>query len=288
MAIQGYFFNAVEQEGYYDRVYDAEDVTSYLDQLVGNGVFPTPSSQLQVTAQSGLNVVVQPGQGWIDGHKMINDAALPLSLEAADVLAARVDRVVFYVDHSARAMGIEVKTGTPAVAPTAPALVRNATRYEMGLATIMVAKGATSITQANISDTRGDSDVCGYVQGLIQQMDTTALFAQWEAAGAEQVEANQQSWDTWFEEVKDELAGSLTIQRSRGGFVTSGTVASFDVVDYVPSYGYAADILDVYVSGLKLAESEYTQSGSVVTLVTPITHDGTVVELDVWSQHANA
>ena len=72
------FFNAIESGGVYDRIYNAEDVTSYLDKIVGNGVFPTPSTQLKVTAGTGLQVTVAAGQGWIDGHKLINTAALSI------------------------------------------------------------------------------------------------------------------------------------------------------------------------------------------------------------------
>lgn len=70
MAISGYFFNALKVNDTYDRIYNAEDVTSYLDKIVGNGVFPNPSSQLQVTAGSGMSITVNAGQGWIDGHKI--------------------------------------------------------------------------------------------------------------------------------------------------------------------------------------------------------------------------
>lgn len=288
MAINGYFFNAVLQDGVYDRVYDAEDVTSYLDLLVGDGVFPNPSTNLQVMAGTGMQVSVQPGQGWIQGHKMINTAALPLSIAAANALLARIDRVIFYVDYSAREMGIEVKTGTAAANPAAPALVRTATRYEMCLANVTVNKAVTSITQGNIQDTRGDSTICGFVQGLVQQADTSTLFNQWNAAGAEQIAINQAVWDDWFNEVKAELAGSLSLQRLTASFETADTLTTFDVQTYIPTYGYATDFLDVYVSGLKLAESEYTRSGSSVTLLTPITHANTTVELVVWKQYASA
>lgn len=289
MAIKGYFFNAVLQDGVYDRVYDAEDVTSYLDLLVSDGVFPNPSTNLQVMAGTGMQVSVQPGQGWIQGHKMINTAALPLTITAANALLARIDRVIFYVDYAAREMGIAVKTGTAAAAnPTPPALVRTATRYEMCLATVTVNKAVTSITQASIQDTRGDSTVCGFVQGLVQQADTSTLFNQWNAAGAEQIANNQAVWDDWFNEVKAELAGSLTLQRLTASFEAAGSLTTFDVQTYIPSYGYATDFLDIYVSGLKLTESEYTLSGSSVTLLTPITHANTTVELVVWKQYTSA
>lgn len=288
MAISGYFFNALKVNDEYDRIYNAEDVTSYLDKIVGNGVFPNPSNQLQVTAGGGMAITVNAGQGWIDGHKMINSAALPLTLAASDVLLNRIDRVIFYVDHTAREMGIEVKQGTPATNAVAPDLVRNATRYEMSLATVAVGKGVSAVSQANITDTRGDSAVCGFVQGLVQQADTSTLFNQWDAAGAQQIANNQAVWDDWFDEVKAELAGSLALQRLTANFSTVDDLTTFNVQTYIPNYGYATDYLDIYVSGLKLTESEYTRSGSNVTLLTPITHANTTVELVVWKQRAGA
>lgn len=283
MAISSYFFNAVLDNGQYDRVYDSEDVTSYLDQLVGDGVFPNPSTQLQVLANGGMTVAVQAGQGWIDGHKMINDAALPLTIAAADVLLNRIDRIIFYVDYSAREMGIAVKKGTLATNPTAPALTRTAARFEMCLATISVTKGLTAITQANITDTRGDSTVCGYVQGLVQQADTSTLFNQWNAAGQQAINQNQNEFDEWFDQIKDTIATVTMLQKLEQVFTTTAaTVTSFNVVDYIPNYKFSIDILEIYVDGLRLNENEYSQSKSTVTLATPITHAGTEVELVVY------
>lgn len=272
MAIKGYFFDAELVGGEYDRVYDSEDMTSYLDLLVGNGVFPTPSTNLQVVAGTGMQVTVQPGQGWIDGHKMISDAAVTLSIAGADVLLTRIDRIIFYVDYTAREMGITVKQGTPAASPTAPALTRTAARYEMSLATVTVAKNVTSISQANIADTRGDSTVCGFVAGLVQQFDTTGLFAQYETA-----------FNDWFDQVKDTLATATLLQKLEQVFTTtSATVSTINVTDYIPSYKYSIDILEIYIGGLRLNENEYSQSGAVVTLAVPITHAGTEVELVVY------
>lgn len=272
MAISGYFFNALKVNDTYDRIYNAKDVTSYLDKIVGNGVFPNPSNQLQVTAGGGMSVSVNAGQGWIDGHKMINSAAMPLTIAASDVLLNRIDRVIFYVDHTAREMGIEVKQGTPATNAVAPDLERDATRYEMGLATVAVGKGVSSISQANITDTRGDSAVCGFVQGLIQQLDSTGLFAQYDAA-----------FTDWFDQVKDTLATVTLLQKVEQVFTTTAaSVTSFNVTDYIPNYKYSIDILEVYVNGLRLNENEYTQYQNTVTLATPITHAGTEVGLVVY------
>lgn len=272
MAILGYFFDAIKTGDTYDRVYNSEDMTSYLDKIVGSGVFPNPSTQLQVRAASDMNIVVGAGQGWINGHKMISTTDLPLTVPQSDVVLNRIDIVIFYVDFNTREMGIELKKGTLATTPTAPALVRNTTRYEMCLAQIKVDKQVTAITNAMITDTRGNSNLCGYVQGLIQQVDTTTLFQQW-----------QDGFDEWFSEVKETLSTSTLIRRFEGTYTTqSASESSFDVLNYVPQYNYLLDVLEVRINGLSLRTTEYTMNGSTVILNVPITHIGTPITFVVY------
>lgn len=294
MTIQSYFFNAMKDtHGEYDRVYDANDVTSYLDKIVGNGVFPNPSTNLQVKPASGMNIVVKAGQGWINGYKLINTADLPLTIEAADVLLGRIDAVIFYVDMNTREMGITVKQGTKAASPVAPTMARTTSRWEMCLAQVTVAKQATSITAANIRDTRGNSDLCGIVQGLIQQIDTTELWEQQQdeyAQAVQQFENEQEAWqessrqdfDDWFDQVKDTLASATLLQKLEQVFTTSANVTSVDVTEYIPSFKYSIDVLEVYIDGLRLDANEYTQHQNTVTFATPITHAGTEVALVVY------
>ena len=272
MAIEGYFFNAIENEGTYDRIYNAEDFTSYLNQIVGNGVFPNPSTQLQVRASSGMNVIVGAGSGWINGHKIVNTADLTLTVTASDVLLNRIDRVIFYVDMDAREMGIEIKAGTLAATPVAPALVRNNSRYEMCLAQIKVNKQITAITAAMITDTRGNSNLCGYVQGLIQQVDTSTLWTQ-----------QQAQFDDWFDGVQSQFEAGKVFKKLEGIYVTTQeNEASFTVTDYVPTYAFAYDILEIYINGFHLNSNEYTLSNNTVTLEMPISTAGAVIDFVVY------
>lgn len=276
MAINSYFFNAVLTDGSYDRMYNAEDFASYLDLLVGDGVFPNPSTNLQVTASSGMNVTVCEGSGWINGHKMVNTTSLVLPVAAADVLMNRIDSVVFYVDYDERQMGIEVKTGTLAANPVAPELVRTDDRFEMQLATIQVNKQITAITAAMITDTRMNSDVCGYVQGLVQQIDTSTLWQQ-----------QQQMFDDWFDSVKDQFQAGKMFKKYEGIYVTqTAGEDSFNVLDIVPYYQFAYDILEVYISGLHLTGNEYTITNNTVTLETPIQEAGVTVDFVVYKSVA--
>lgn len=255
MAINGYFFNAELDGDTYDRVYDAEDMTSYLSQLVGNGVFPTPSTQLQVTASTGMSVIVAAGQGWIDGHKLINTAALTLTLDASDALLNRIDRVIFYADYTERQMGIEILKGTAATTPTAPALTRNTTRYEMCLAEITISAGVTSITQAVISDTRPNSNLCGWVAGLIQQVDTSTLFTQWETAYQAYYDTMTAQFQAWFDALTQELNVNTYIEQFHKYVTVTASDSKIIPLD-MTGYTYeASDIFFISLNGLVATET---------------------------------
>lgn len=305
MAINSYFYNAVKDgQGNYDRLYNAEDVTSYLDQIVGSGVFPNPSTQLQVRAGSGMEVIVGAGQGWINGHKIINTADLTLEIDASDVLLGRIDRIIFYTDSTERTMGIEVLKGTAAVTPVTPALTRTASRYEMCLATIQINKQIEEITQSMITDTRPDSNVCGWVQGLIQQVDTSSLFVQWETAYTEfmaqmqtWLAAQQAAYIEWFNTLTEDLQVGAYIEKY-SKIVTGGESVSNVIPLDMTGYVYdSSDVFLINLNGLILIENydytlDTTQSTPTVTINAQLTDNnrleililksmlGTPVELD--------
>ena len=51
------FFNSVS----HDRTYKAEDWAEYFASFIGNGVFPVPSTGLQVVANDGMKLNVKTG-----------------------------------------------------------------------------------------------------------------------------------------------------------------------------------------------------------------------------------
>ena len=221
MAIRSGFFNSVNG----DRKYDARRFAEYFASFIGNGIFPNPSTNLQVVAQTipDMTVIVRPGKAWINGYILINDDDYILQLEPADGVLNRIDRVVARYDTADREIRLEVKKGTFASTPVAPALQRDVDAYELALADIYVANGVISITQANITDQRLNSELCGVVHGTVEQVDTTTLFNQYQTwfsetqTGAETdiddlMGDLQSDWDTWFATVQEVLDGDTAGQ----------------------------------------------------------------------------
>lgn len=160
MSITYGFFNSING----DRVYNADDFNSCIDAIASDGVFKRNGGGLQVEVNAGMRVQVLDGYARFKGYWIKNDAIMNLSISAADTIDPRIDAVVVRVDTSARTVDITVKTGTAAATPTAPEMTRSVTVNEYCLATVAVAANSTSILRENITDTRGDASVCGWVK----------------------------------------------------------------------------------------------------------------------------
>ena len=161
------FFNSINS----DRLYSAADWAAYFASFIGNGVIPLPSDQLAVSVGSGegLSIAVAPGFAFVNGYNYQLTEALELTLATADGSNPRIDRVVVCWSRSLREMFLAVLTGTPAATPAAPALTQTSDVYELCLADIAVARGATELTQSAITDTRGDTDLCGFCTWMFSE-----------------------------------------------------------------------------------------------------------------------
>ena len=255
------FFDATLVDETYDRTYAAAQFASYFACFIGNGVFLGQGRDLQVTAATpaAMSVNLLAGRAWINGYWYSTDTTIPLSLELSDAVNPRIDSIILRYDISARAITAEVITGTPSASPVAPSLVRNADYYDLKLAEIRVNAGAITIAPSMITDTRPNSDVCGWVSGLIDQVDTTALFEQFQAALNEFIanetttfaewSANQRSsYESWAaDEQADFEAWESAQQTAVSSWISTNTAAW--QADFDEWFASVQDILDEDVAG---------------------------------------
>lgn len=261
MAITYGFFNAIKgSDGTYDRTYNADQMSTYFEGLVSDGVYESVGDAMQVVASSGMQVQVKSGRMLIGSRWLKNDAAYPITISSAHVTLNRYTAIVVRLDLSARTISIVAKDGNNATDPTKPTMTNSQTMKEMCLAYIYVGRGVTSISQANIEDTRPDNNVCGWVTGIVQQVDTSKLFLQWQTAYEEfyqQMQTWQQqqeaAFNTWFSALTDQLQVNTYIQRFHK-VVNMGTKNGVFPLD-MSGYTYAAtDVLFVNVNGVMLTE----------------------------------
>lgn len=166
---KGLFFNALPDGTSvtgYDRNYNADDLSDWLSMICDTGVVKTNSVDnepqgLKVVAASGMTINVNAGRCAIRGKAFINEALASFTITPNGTAANRYDYIVVKCDNnvSARTITLELRTGTSSV-PTVANLTRDLKVYELMLAYITVAPSATSITQTNITDKRGDQELC--------------------------------------------------------------------------------------------------------------------------------
>lgn len=229
MAEMGLFFESVNG----DRRYKVVELVAYLRPFFSDGVFPNPSTGLQVmeTVEKDMFVTVKVGDAWINGRMYRNLDDKRIRLDPSDSATTRIDRIVVGCNYKDRVITSYVKKGTPASSASAPELTRNDTLYEISLAEITIAPGAVGITQSAIKDTRLDQSKCGIVTGLVDTVDTQTLYNQLETWRQEFMQEkdtqmanwiatfqqNMNSWkDTeqqafvdWFNGIKGQLSGDI-------------------------------------------------------------------------------
>lgn len=203
MTIKSLFFESVSG----DRTYNSGDFREWLKGIISNGTFVSPANNLQVLAGTGMSVNLQVGKAWIEGCKLDNPSILPLTISQSETTLDRIDRIILRFDNTVpvRAGDVFILTGVPGSTPVAPSLTRTETIYEIALADISVKKLTTAITQAMITDKRFDETVCGIVKGLVSEIETSDLFAQY-----------QSEFETWFltaqNTLSDDVAGNLLVK----------------------------------------------------------------------------
>lgn len=165
----GLFWNS--QGG--DRKYDADSFGRWASKFMTTGVF---TGDCEVTPKTNaMAVYVAPGfiniinENALDKNAkiLILDEQKELVLDMADSLNPRIDTVVIERNDNERMMTVKIVTGTPAATPTPTAPIRTDTLYQLVLAQVYVAAGATSITSDKITMKRDDPTVCGIITGTV-------------------------------------------------------------------------------------------------------------------------
>lgn len=152
---------------------------------------------------SGRFVKVSSGQAWLQGTVFRSDAVEALAIAANGSGQARIDRLVVRLNRTSYIADFTILQGTPAASPAVPAISRDAQYYDLALAQVAVANGASTITAGNVTDERGNTAVCGFTGAL-------SGSKQWIQA-AERVSSNvQTSSDTNFTTLQNMAATLIT------------------------------------------------------------------------------
>lgn len=179
MAVRGFFYNATDMNDEEHR-YNGEDMNEDKAPFYKEGVV---FGQLQVTADGEKMAVKvdggsRTGYAYINLHTVHNETVLELDVSGSSGTLPRIDRVVLRNDETERKPSIFILEGTFSSNPRPPELTNNDTIQEKCLAEIFIAAGAVVITQADITDTRADPELCGYIASQFNELDFSQFAAQ--------------------------------------------------------------------------------------------------------------
>ena len=200
-----------------DRTYSDADFAQFYSNLFTDGVFFNYGNKLQVTQSptNSMNVIVKSGGATIRGRQFLNTADFMLTVPVASNTQDRTDAVVLQMSTDNRAISIVYKKDSEAI-------VNSDTIRELMLAKVRVKKGASVITNADITDMRADETLSGYsspfvdvpVSGLEQQY-TAMLQTIYELAQANAEANNTQqqaalqtmnaTFQTWLTNLQNQL-----------------------------------------------------------------------------------
>ena len=275
--------------------YFQPDFAAFLKDSLADGYVLDFENELEVIASTPatMTVEIQPGRCWVQGYfGWVQDANEVLTVAPnADAANApgdpRIDRIVARLSVTTdRKISFEVLQGTPGAVPVAPALTRTDETYEISLAQIAVAVGATSIATGNITDERGDVTVCG-IAGIKHDWRFAAERVRIEVDPADvNVGVSDRGVSdrdpVYWDGTEWNVAGAGNPPQgyyddANSGVVTHGYLDGF--VGLTPGaaqdYGIALSATEVYVSGQYSSEFAYTYTRTITPAMFE-TYSGTI------------
>lgn len=279
------------------------------DQIDASGVYSLVGNDFKAQAQAtpDLTVKVIKGRAYIEApsgnsYPIRADSDSNVSVPANSSGNPRIDALVLFIDLSAapntdasNVAKLQVVQGIPAPLPSAP--TDGTIQTEIGasnpflrLANITVASGATSITNANIADTR--VEVIYIVGGVRNQKGfldikeqasspatppsgRVAIYAKADHKVYKKTDAGAES------EIGTGGGGATTLVQ---GEVPAGTVNGVNTV-FTTAAAFVTGSLRVYKNGIRLkgGGADYTENIQGFTMVTPPA-TGTVLLCDYNTQ----
>ena len=256
--------------------YDADDASGFLATRL-SGVY-SAEEDFSVTAQGGLSVQVSAGQAWVrparfKGRSIIMEQPTTVVLTEADPVRSRIDRIVLRYDAAAKKTSLQVLDGTPdSAAPAAPEISRTELVYDLCLAEIRRPAGSTSVTAADITDTRADETVCGVMRDGVTGIPTAQLQAQVKAMlDSLQAEVDSRSFYTKAEadaehaklqeQISSAIAAGAAITASGDGYIrfSDGTQICWNTKSFTSNGGFTP----IYTFGFPVpfVDTKYAVAG---------------------------
>ncbi len=203
-------FDAEPCEGGFDREYIADDFARYFRAFITSGIIADGGNiaeSLQMVANDDMTTTLKKGNLMIDGYRYELMEDMIFHHTAADGVLDRIDRISITLDAAEREIHAIVREGEYSYKPVAPQCRRNSEHLDYVVADVRVVAGSIKIVQANITDTRLSTELCG-IAFPFWELDTQPFFAQLNSFYNEFVAKSDHSYQQfrgWQQDKKEEV-----------------------------------------------------------------------------------
>lgn len=186
------FFNS--ENG--DRIYNADSMRQYISTFFTDGIH---QGEFAPSFLSGMTIMVGAGYTVINGDVRYFPNQTRVTLEIADALYGRIDTIVLEHNENTREITIKPIKGDYSETPEPKAPVRTGGIYQLVIAQISVPAATLELSQSLITDTRANTDICGYIASKFEDIDFSQLTAQFSKYFEDTKAEDLAEFNAWLE-----------------------------------------------------------------------------------------
>lgn len=278
MAESSGFFNAVETNGVRDRTYLAEDFAGYFANFISNGIYGATLNGFAISTNTGTQTVtIGAGKAFINGYWFNNTAAVELSAPLPAVSTTYYS-VFIRLDMTSRTISLVMSPGTTSgyTNPT-----RNDTIWDLRIWIV-----SATATQYQTNDRRGVTADCGFVTGLITQIDTTSYQNQLNdfvdgliSSSQTTINGKLTAFDTWITNQQTTATADWNAFKAQANALISGGQDSIQqqITDFGTWVTQQQNTATAQIQNLIDQLQELIDSGDVSSLVDQVANLTTLV-----------
>lgn len=179
MAVTSGFFDAKEEQGEPDRLYNAETMSSLFDGIITEGVFSNIGSAFTPSVMSNTRIVrIGIGKAWLKSRWIYNTTTFSVVIPSAPVSPnnSRIDSIVLDMDlsESVRRGTITLVQGVEAQTPIKPTLINTTTKKQMAICHVTSRGGSTYVRQDDVEYVVGTTE-CPYIEFVTSDQGDSVL-----------------------------------------------------------------------------------------------------------------
>ena len=193
----------------HDRVYNTNSMEHWLKRFFTTGVF---AGDFQVLSNGDMTVKLKGGYVNIGGKVKVYQEEQDLRLETAHASYDRIDSIVLELNDPDRDIFVRVVTGGYSSSPSPLVPIRENGVDQRVVAQILVRHGVVRITQADITDTRANQELCGIVAGTVKEMDFGQFQSQFDSYFRGYKADIAAEFQNWFDSVKNQVTGDMAVR----------------------------------------------------------------------------